>query len=94
MRLYRIIENQTGSNTKIETTKDCKSFAGVVNYLSMFCPNLQMLLKPIYDLTRKDRPFIWNKVLQEAFEDIKASLLNLQCYIYQTIKGGTNYFNH
>ena len=35
-----------------KTAKDCKSFAGVVNYLSMFCPNLQKLLKPIYDLTR------------------------------------------
>ena len=25
----------------------CKSFAGLVDYLSMFCPNLQKLLKPI-----------------------------------------------
>ena len=41
----------------------------------MFCPNLQMLLKPIYDLARKGRPFIWTKAHQEAFEDIKARLL-------------------
>ena len=34
-----------------------------------------MLLKPIYDLTRKGRPFIWTKVYQEAFENIKARLL-------------------
>ena len=63
---------------KIETTKDCqdcKSFAGVVNYLSMFCPNLQSLSKPTYDLSRKGRPFIWINVLQEAFEYIKARLL-------------------
>ena len=62
-------------------TKDYKSFAGVVNYLILvyfiilFCLNLQMLLKPIYSLTRKGRPFIWTKVHQEAFEDIKARLL-------------------
>ena len=41
--------------------KGCKSFCGVVNYLSIFCRNLQRLLKPIYDLTRKGRPFLWQK---------------------------------
>ena len=37
----------------------------------MFCPELQKLLKPIYDLTRKGRQFIWGKEQQEAFEEIK-----------------------
>ena len=40
------------------TVKGCRSFTGIVNFLSMFCPELQKLLKPIYDLTRKGRPFI------------------------------------
>ena len=35
------------------TPKGCRSFAGMVNFLSMFCPDLQKLPKPIYDLTRK-----------------------------------------
>ena len=30
------------------TPKKCKSFCGVVNYLEMFCPELQKLLRPIY----------------------------------------------
>ena len=33
--------------------KGCKSFAGMVNFVSMFCPDLQKLLKPIDDLTKK-----------------------------------------
>ena len=41
--------------------KECKSFCGVVNYLSIFCKNLQKLLKPIYDLTKKGRPFHWQE---------------------------------
>ena len=50
-------------NTPEPTTqKECKSFCGVVNYLSLFCPNLQAHLAPIYDLTRKGRPFIWTDV--------------------------------
>ena len=36
-----------------KTPKGCRSFSGVVNFLSMFCPELQKLLKPIYDQTRK-----------------------------------------
>ena len=32
------------------TVKGCRSFVGMVNFLSMFCPELQKLLKPIYDL--------------------------------------------
>ena len=43
------------------TAKGCRSFAGMVNFLSMFCPELQKLLNPIYDLTRKGRPFVWGK---------------------------------
>ena len=35
------------------TVKGYRSFAGMVNVLSIFCPDLQKLLKPIYDLTRK-----------------------------------------
>ena len=41
--------------------KGCRHFAGMVNFLSLFCLELQKLLKPIYDLTRKGRPFNWGK---------------------------------
>ena len=55
--------------------KGHRSFVGMVNFLSMFCPELQKLLKPIYDLTRKERPFIWGKEQQESFDEIKCQLL-------------------
>ena len=57
-----------------KTPKGCRSFAGVVNFLSMFCPELQRLLKPIYDLTRKGRPFHWGKDQQDSFIEIKCRL--------------------
>ena len=53
------------------TIKQCKSFAGMVNFVSIFCPELQRLLKPIYDLTRKGKQFVWGKEQQEAFGEIK-----------------------
>ena len=37
------------------TVKGCRSFTGIVNFLSMFCLELQKLLKLIYGLTGKGR---------------------------------------
>ena len=46
----------------------------MVNFVSLFCPELQKLLRPIYDLTRKGRQFIWGKEQQQAFDEIKCRL--------------------
>ena len=57
----RLLRNQIEAIQKLEpptTIKGCRSFLGIVNFVSIFCPELQRLLKPIYDLTRKGRHFI------------------------------------
>ena len=47
-------------NLKPPTTqKGCRGFASVMNLVSIFCPELQKLLKPIYELRKKGRPFVW-----------------------------------
>ena len=46
----------------------------MVNFVSIFCPELQKLLKPIYELTKKGRHFTCGKEQQEAFDEIKARL--------------------
>ena len=49
---------------------------GMVNILSMFCPELQKkLLKPIYDLKQKGRQFICGKEQQMAFKEINCRLI-------------------
>ena len=57
--------------------KGCRSFAGLLNFLSLFCPELQKLLKPVYDLTRKGRQFIWVEEQQQALDEIKRILVKL-----------------
>ena len=59
-----------------KTPKQCKSFCGVVNYLSLFCPDLQKLLKPIVELTRKGSPFIWSGDQEKAIREVKLRLTN------------------
>ena len=54
------------------TVKGCRSFVGMVNFLSIFCQDLQNILKPIYDLTRTGRPFKWQQDQQTTFEEIKS----------------------
>ena len=56
------------------TVKGCRGFAGMVNFLSIFCQDLQKLLKPIYDLTRKERQFVWRQEQQTEFDEIKSGL--------------------
>ena len=72
------LRNRLEARQKLQfptTVKGCRSFAGMVNFLSMFCPDLQKLLKPIYNLTRKGRTFIWGKEQQDSFEEIKCRLI-------------------
>ena len=57
------------------TAMECRSFAGMVNFLSMFGPELQKLQKPIYNLTKKGRQFTWGKEQQNALEEIKHRLI-------------------
>ena len=46
-----------------------------MNFFSMFCPELQKLLKPIYDLTRKGRQFLLGKEQQDCFEEVEHRLI-------------------
>ena len=55
--------------------KECRCFAGMMNFISLFCPELQKLFKPIYNLTRKGRQFVWGKEQQDMFEEIKCRLI-------------------
>ena len=76
-----------------KTVKGCRSFAGMVNFLSIFCQDLQKLLKPIYDLTRKGKPFIWQQEQSSKLllKKSKVGYRNHQSYIYQMEKEGFTY---
>ena len=73
------LRSRTEAISKIptpKTAKQCKSFCGVFNYLSLFCPDLQTLLKPIVELTREGRPFVWGQEQERAFNKVKLRLTN------------------
>ena len=53
--------------------KECKSFCGMVNYVSLFCKDLQHLLRPIVELTRKGRPSSGDQSKRNPFGRLRSS---------------------
>ena len=66
-----------------KTIKECRSFYGMINYMSMFLPSLQDKLIPIYFITRKGIPFYWADEQQKVFEDIKRDVTNAPVLLKQ-----------
>ena len=56
-----------------KTTKDVRSFLGLCNYYMEFAPNLQLLAKPLNELTVKTK-FQWTDEREEAFTKLKTAL--------------------
>ena len=63
------------------TMKGCQSFVGMVNFVSIFCPKLQRLLKPIYDLTRKGKQFLLDEEHKRLLMRSNADYKGPQSYI-------------
>ena len=63
------LRSQLGAIQKLQTphSKRMQKLHRDVNFLCMFCPELQKLLKPIHDLTKKGRPFVWGREEQDSF---------------------------
>ena len=70
-----------------KTVKDCRSFCGMVNYMSVFLPSLQEKLIPIYFITRKGIPFHWGEEQQKAFDEIKHDVTHAPVLLMPNSKG-------
>ena len=46
-------------------------YLGMANYLSPYCSNLSMVMRPLTVLTQKDIPFSWSEVQERAFNEAK-----------------------
>ena len=73
------------------TIKCCGRFAGMVNCVSIFCPELQKLLKPIYDPTRKGRQLFGEKNNKRPLMTSNIDYKDPQSCIYLTDMDGSNY---
>ncbi|XP_045466596.1 uncharacterized protein K02A2.6-like [Harmonia axyridis] len=55
---------------------EVKAFCGMVNYYHKFIPNISVILKPMYELRKKNTQFKWSYECNKAFELIKKELVS------------------
>ena len=77
------IQNLDSPKTLKQTGASC----GMVNFLSLFLPDLRRLLIPIYDLQKKSKKFKWTEEAAKAFNDIKKLLINPPVLKAPTLNG-------
>ena len=90
--MCKAYENEDRDYLEIETsyyTQRMQKFVGVVNLLSLICPELQKLLKPTYDLTRKGR--VGELIRSELLMKLKDGYRSLQSCICLTIRGDSTF---
>ena len=72
--MWTTLEKQIGGDTDTAVpnhSKRMQKFCRDGKFLEYVLSRITEIIKPIYDLTRKGRPFIWEKEQQDSFEEIK-----------------------
>ena len=64
------------------TVKQVRKFLGFINFYKDFIKNRSTILQPIVNLTKKQTPFKWTQVQDQAFHNIKQALAKDTLLIY------------
>ena len=70
------------------TEKDIKSFLGLLNYYRRFVDNFAKIAKPLTNLLKKNTPFVWSDMCEDAFQELKNKLMNPPLLIYPNWEDG------
>ena len=57
-----------------ENAKDVRTLLGMCGFYRKFISNFAKIAKPLTELTKKNRPFIWTEQCQTAFETLRSAL--------------------
>ena len=58
-----------------KNVEELQCFLGSVNYLSKFIPHLSSFRKPLQDLLKSSKEFVWLKVHDKAFKTLKNAIM-------------------
>jgi len=65
-----------------KTVRDIRSFLGLCSYYRKFVKGFSKIAKPLNELLKKDKEFLWGEKQQEAFEILKEKLIEHPILIY------------
>jgi hypothetical protein len=60
---------------KPKTVTNVRSFLGLTRYYRKYIREYSRLASPLFELTKKDVPFVWNRDCQRAFDALKRALV-------------------
>jgi len=58
-----------------KTVTNVRSFLGLTRYYRKYIREYSRLVSPLFELTKKDVPFVWNQDCQRAFDALKRALV-------------------
>jgi hypothetical protein len=59
--------------------KEMKGFIGFCNFYHHFLKNFSMVARPLHDLDKKDKPWVWGPEQQQAFNQLKELISSEPC---------------
>ena len=59
-----------------------RAFLGLLSYYRRFIPRFSAIAQPLYNLTRKDAPFLWTADCETAFDHLKGRLTQAPVLAY------------
>jgi hypothetical protein len=65
-----------------KNVRDIRAFVGLASFYRRLVPNFAAIAKPLTELTQKDRPFVWGRCQQKAFEEMKDKLCTTPVLAY------------
>ena len=66
--------------------KQLRSFLGMIGYYRKFIRNFGVIAKVLYDLTKKDVPYVWSDECEKAFQELKGKMLSYDVLVFPNFK--------
>ena len=65
------------ANCPVPTSKEeLQSFLGLINFYNSFVKDFSSLTAPLYDMLKKDQPFLWSSEIEKCWRLVIETLLN------------------
>jgi hypothetical protein len=68
------------------TVTNVRSFLGLTGYYRKYIREYSRLASPLFELTKKDVPFVWNQDYQQAFDALKRALVEAPILVPPDLK--------
>ncbi len=78
---------------KPQNSKQVKQFVATGSYYRRFVKDFAKIARPLSDLTRKGKEFVWDEACKRAFEQLKVALISPDVMGYPLDKGGVFYLD-